>query len=415
MVQSFLIVHVYFLGATLLARQIACLINPNDVDPSIHRSAKHVFRQFAIKLSSESSQIPERAPFNASHEVVFVVRQRNIETLTKFVDDVSNPKSKNYGKYKTRDEIGLMTENIEASRTIRTFLAAAGARVTEVSPYQEYITACAPVHKWEEMFNTNFRSYNVSAINGTGPSVTIYRADRYSVPVKLDAAVASVLNTVQMPEMQAFIRPPSHLGPHFSLKEENVIEPSTLIKAYEIDTTASNPRATQSIFEAGYVRIGTEDLAMFQDIYNLPKTLLNSSVGGHADSSSNYCAENIAHCLEGNLDSQYIMALSPKSPTISHYAVGFHSWTVWLIQLASSPNIPLVMSISYCSEERVIADDEQEAFNTMAIKLSAMGVTLVAASGDGGATTNWRFVCEYVPQFPATCPYVLTVGGTMVS
>ena len=424
MVQAVLFLQFYALTVTLLTRQIACQLKLDDVELSKYRSSEHVFRQFAIKQSTSYPEAPERAPLDASHQVIFVVRQKNMETLTRFVDDVSNPKSANYGNYKTREEIGVMTENLAASKTVKTYIIKAGAKVTEVSPYQEYITAVAPVYVWEKIFDTRFHQYNFSSVNDTGYPVTIYRADRYSIPLKLDTAVVSVLDTVQMPELQnaAGARSQSHRVPRKSQgfysvleRDKNVITPSILINSYEVDTSIGHPRATQSIFEAINIHIGVDDVAQFQRLYNLPQTVLNSSVGGHADASTQFCKDNFYTCMEGNLDTQYMMALSPISPTISHYAVNFHSWTVWLIELASSKNIPLVMSISYCSEEATIDWDEQQAFNTMAIKLSAMGVTLVVASGDAGATTNWRFKCEYTPQFPASCPYVLTVGGTMVS
>jgi hypothetical protein len=53
------------------------------------------------------------------------------------------------------------------------------------------------------------------------------------------------------------------------------------------------------------------------------------------------------------------------------------------------------------------------------MKLSLMGVTLVAASGDDGvagapARTD-PFRCGYYPMFPASSPYVTAVGATMVS
>ena len=53
------------------------------------------------------------------------------------------------------------------------------------------------------------------------------------------------------------------------------------------------------------------------------------------------------------------------------------------------------------------------------MKLSLMGVTLVAASGDDGvagapARTD-PVRCGYYPMFPASSPYVTSVGATMVS
>ena len=80
---------------------------------------------------------------------------------------------------------------------------------------------------------------------------------------------------------------------------------------------------------------------------------------------------------------------------------------------------PLVFSISYGMEERFVTSSERDAFNTQAMKLGAMGVTIVAASGDDGAITREVRIsiaeCKYAPLFPASSPYVVAVGATMVS
>ena len=49
----------------------------------------------------------------------------------------------------------------------------------------------------------------------------------------------------------------------------------------------------------------------------------------------------------------------------------------------------------------------QNSFNTMAIKLGTMGVTIVSPSGDDGSNLSEQ--CGYESSFPAASPYVLTV------
>ena len=65
-----------------------------------------------------------------------------------------------------------------------------------------------------------------------------------------------------------------------------------------------------------------------------------------------------------------------------------------------------------------MSDAEKEAFNTEAIKLSVMGVTIVAATGDDGAVgldAGYHGDCGYAAVFPASNPYVTAVGATSVS
>ena len=112
------------------------------------------------------------------------------------------------------------------------------------------------------------------------------------------------------------------------------------------------------------------------------------------------------------------MAASPVSPTTYWYTDD--SWSGWLTSVANTPNPPLVFSISYGQEEHYVTKVEKDAFNTEAIKLGVMGVTIVAASGDDGAVSSYtRYLgygaCSYAPIFPASNPYVTAVGATSVS
>jgi tripeptidyl-peptidase-1 len=76
-----------------------------------------------------------------------------------------------------------------------------------------------------------------------------------------------------------------------------------------------------------------------------------------------------------------------------------------------------VLSLSFSDHEETTSKSELNAFNTQAIKLGVMGVTIVVASGDDGALD--RAVrggnidkCGYIATFPASSPYVTAVGAT---
>ena len=109
------------------------------------------------------------------------------------------------------------------------------------------------------------------------------------------------------------------------------------------------------------------------------------------------------------------MASSTVSPTTFWYT-DFTSFSSWLVEVADVENPPLVLSISYGVEEGYVTIAEHSAFNIQAIKLGAMGVTIVVASGDNGAVSRFfnQNTCIYSPSFPASSPYVTAVGATMV-
>lgn len=79
---------------------------------------------------------------------------------------------------------------------------------------------------------------------------------------------------------------------------------------------------------------------------------------------------------------------------------------------------PDVFSISYGAYEAAYDTSYLQSFDQEVIKLSMMGVTIFASSGDDGvagyAVRNLPELCGYYPQFPASSPYVTAVGATNV-
>jgi len=89
--------------------------------------------------------------------------------------------------------------------------------------------------------------------------------------------------------------------------------------------------------------------------------------------------------------------------------------------VANSTSHSDVYSISYgIPESYLLYSAQPQLVNIELIKLCAMGITVVVASGDDGAPgSKYRnkygnhLYCAYDPSFPASSPYVTSVGATM--
>ena len=103
---------------------------------------------------------------------------------------------------------------------------------------------------------------------------------------------------------------------------------------------------------------------------------------------------------EGNLDMQYIMAMSPGSPTTFwHYNDGIARF---IRDLARKPKPSLICSISYGLHEQFMSPAEWDVFGEWIVKASAMGVTVFVAAGDQGAVGRGvngdLSLCKYQPS-----------------
>jgi hypothetical protein len=110
------------------------------------KSNSHFFKETAAGLSLRSDLVKEnRVSPDVMHKVVFAIKQKNIDELTRILEDVSDPSSLNYGKHKTRQEITDLTSNPTSRTEVLAFLTLSGATYLSETVSGEYITASAPI------------------------------------------------------------------------------------------------------------------------------------------------------------------------------------------------------------------------------------------------------------------------------
>ena len=372
----------------------------------------HVFKE-SSKFSSNRSDIKkqDRVGHDHSHEVIFVIQQKNMDELTSILHDVSDPHSPNYGQHWTRDEVVDFTSNTEGRDAVVSYLHMNGASVVSETLAGEYISAKAPIKVWEKMFNTEFFTFIIT--RGDDSIETLIRAEHYSIARDLNKHVSSVLNTIEI--LSQPLRPISRAPPaskvgRFSTTEGGWMTPSKLRAYYNMSDAMGSINSTQAIYASVGQYFSPRNLADFQADQGSPVMPAVREYGDHSNDTK--CIVSPNSCAEANMDMQYITTMSPLSPTTFWYADGW--FTPWLITVANSINPPKVLSISYAGLESTLSASMFDAFTVQAIKLGTMGVTILAASGDDGASSA-IFGCGYEGNYPASSPYVLSVGGTMVS
>ncbi len=125
----------------------------------------------------------------------------------------------------------------------------------------------------------------------------------------------------------------------------------------------------------------------------------------------------VNNCFEASLDVQYILAIA-QNATTWYWSVSSNGdiFLQWIEALASTPNPPLVHSMSYASLAPEDPKFDVERFNTEMCKLGLKGLTLFVASGDDGVANfgarSAPSQCGFTPSFPATSPYATSVGAT---
>eukprot|EP01035_Chromulina_nebulosa_P034151 gene34151-45790_t len=195
-------------------------------------------------------------------------------------------------------------------------------RLISKTTFGEYLTVSAPIHKWEEVFDTEFYEFDVQPTTpGNSKSekiqAKIHRCMKYSIPKFLRGHVSAVFNTVQFPdvaEFQAVQRQLTQLphgteSGHIRTSQDRFFgytTPALINKLYDIRNNNGNLLGSQGLYEALGQYFSPADLTNFQQLFNLPLQKVAVSIGGHRSDSQ--CKESKGDkCAEANLDVQYIM------------------------------------------------------------------------------------------------------------
>ncbi|KAK3897520.1 peptidase S8/S53 domain-containing protein [Staphylotrichum tortipilum] len=363
--------------------------------------------------------------------------------LDQAVLDMSTPGHPNYGMHMARDELRSYTApSDDAVAAVTDWL-----RDHAIQPVvdHDWISFTTTVRTANQLLGTQFAWYK--HLDGLAPPAL--RALAYSLPDDIAAHISLVQPTTRFSSLGArrsaiFDLHPLDLGSdsRAALATDvagssgctSTVTPDCLRELYNIHYKPVKPADNKVAF-ASFL----EEYARYDDLEAFEKRLvpdavgLNFSVelinGGLNDQSSGDDSS------EANLDAQYLLAISYPIPMVE-YSVGGRGPLVptadqptqpgsnepyleFMLHMASLPDsaLPQTLSTSYGEEEQSVPRDYALKICDMFRDLGARGVSVIFASGDSGpgnscmrSTDNETF---FEPTFPAGCPWVTSVGGTM--
>ncbi|KAJ6490826.1 subtilisin-like protein [Mycena sanguinolenta] len=380
--------------------------------PVLHESVSEVPSSFqAIGSPAPSQEI----------ELLVALVQPNITDLAKVVDAVSFPSSPSYGKYLTAAEVAEYVKPAADSASAVTSWLPNGASPTPFSPAGDILKVSLTVEQAAELFNTTFKTYGYSA-NGQ----EVIRAMDYSLPSSMQQHILYVHPIVsftpppQRPAQNTAYRRRAAPTPRQLAPCEDIVHPSCIQEFYGLPNSTISDSTTNYIGVAGYNEdnasggeyANNADLATFLNEFRpdiagntFSLALLNGAENLQDDSGG----------LEGQIDIQYTVGIAGNVPVtyvldLSNDAVMSYMDTInWIL---TQENPPTVFTTSYANEESEFSLSTATSICNGYMQLAAMGVSMLFASGDGGASDKQTNCTEFVPMFPPTCPYVTSVGGT---
>ncbi|KAJ9130333.1 Subtilisin-like protein [Pleurostoma richardsiae] len=373
----------------------------------------------------------------ATEEIVtlqIALRLRNIDRLEYMLRSVSDPASPDYGKYFDHDDANTIFNPSSDSRAaVLQWLKE--SNVTKIADFGSYINFATTIEHADKLLQSSFQYF---LVDGT-PKL---RTREYYVPDDLAEHIDLVSPTTFFGRTRARAH---HAPPSRDLlayiQDSNTpalnctpVTPSCLQKLYNYGGYLVDLNSTSRVGFGSFLNQSArqEDLSLYQRAYHLPET--NFSVvliNGGEDHQ-----DPLGDIKEANLDLQLISAVAQGLP-ITEFITGgrppfvpnldvpdtlhntnepYLEYYQYLLNM-SDPDLPQVITNSYGEDEQTVPLEYATRVCNLIGIMGLRGVTVIESSGDTGVgapcqSNDGKATPQFTPQFPATCPYILSVGGT---
>ncbi|KAK0186036.1 family S53 protease-like protein [Armillaria mellea] len=347
----------------------------------------------------------------------------NITGLEKALYAVSEPGSDLYGQHLSFEEVKAFSmPNSGAVTAVTEWLADNG--ITEVKPsgaFNDWLTFTAPVEKANTLLNAQYENFV-----HTETGERFIRTLTASIPSDLTNFIEVVHPTTSfvMPTFGTTPMVSIPLMPNLTERANpapsscnSVVTPACLQDLYDIPTTpATQPtnRLGVSGFSDEFAQ--TADLQTFlrdfrPDMSSTTTFTLQTLDGGQNPQSADDAG------AEANLDIQYTVGIATGVPTVFISVSNSTDITDGFLDMADFLNaeasLPQVLTTSYGLDETVFPVSVAMRLCNAYMALGARGVSVIFASGDGGVGGGHNNSCTtFNPTFPASCPFVTSVGAT---
>jgi len=366
-----------------------------------------------------------------SVQLVFALKQSNVDKLEELLYKVSTPDSPSYGQHLSLSQVrDLVAPSEDTVRTIWLWLRTQGVTRCEEVETKDFWTCDMDVATAEKLLP----GLKLQRFQSPSNTPLLRSLLPYQVPALVKPHLDFVGGVHRFPtDNGAFQRKHKsgrgqdenvlskfHLGTTPTVIRESGIHagttPSVLRTRYNLSSTdvGSHPGNKQMTAQFLEQYFHQTDLSEFMRIFvgdEFPhKTQIDKIIGPD---------EGWRAKVEATLDVEYMMSTGANISTWFWSTPGRHEtqepFLEWLLNVSSTKDVAPVCSVSYSDYESTLSKAYMTRINQEFAKAGVRGISLLFASGDSGAgckeTTKEHYI--YNPMFPSSSPFVTTIGGTV--
>ncbi|HEV2577024.1 MAG TPA: protease pro-enzyme activation domain-containing protein [Acidobacteriaceae bacterium] len=340
--------------------------------------------------------------------------------LDQLVAGQTNPASPLFHHWLTPDEFGarfsIAASDIAAAQT---WLQSHGFTIDAVS--RDRITFSGNAAQIQQAFGAELHRFRSTTANQS--ELHFAPAADLSLPPALAPVTAAVLHLSDF-------RPKPSVRPHPAYTtrstQSHFLDPQDIGNMYDIWPLLGSDSLTdgqglaivgQSFVQTGYgSMVYVFDTYLSGDRQITPVLVPGSGVEAIFDGDLG----------ESEIDLEYGNVFAGGANIFFVYTGSSANYSVFdALSYAITQNIAPVISISYSECETLLSPSDAQQYNALLDQATAQGQTIIAASGDSGATSCAAYSTSngitaaqqeaLAVGFPASSPYVTSVGGTQMA
>ncbi|KAF8272704.1 subtilisin-like protein [Lactarius quietus] len=356
------------------------------------------------------------------------LKSQNENALIDALHQVSTPGHPKYRAHLSKEEVSdLVAPDPSTVALVNSWLGKHGVSSSTVSTTHvgNWLTVNGvSVSQANALLDASYMLYRCSTTN-----TTALRTMSYAVPKELSEYVKTVAPTTSFdsPRLQQ-----QKLGKHSGAPPTPPGKTAGVLSSRATYTFANTtPSSLKLLYNLrGYVPTETNqnvlalvgnpgespnqtDLTTFMEQYRpdgASATFALVQVGGPGNSSEG----------DATILIEYTAAIAYPTPQI-FYSIPPEqdsSFLMWLNNMLHQTTVPQTIVGPSLSNENEITQDYATELCYLFAQLGVRGATVIFAAGNGGLqdcspNTNGTGTAQFIPTFPANCPFVTSVGGTM--
>ncbi|KAL3482445.1 peptidase S8/S53 domain-containing protein [Aspergillus californicus] len=359
------------------------------------------------------------------------IRQERATEFEQMVIDMSTPGHHNYGRHMKRDDVrAFVRPSNHTLEQVLSWLESENIPAESIESHGNWVGVSMRISQAESLLKAKFHRYTHRKTHQHA-----IRTLSYSVPRDIYPYIQLIQPTTRFaqPTMQAMrpnFEPVAAKFADLTADCPKTITPDCLRELYGLYDTEAKPDPRNRLGISGFL----DQYARYSDFQQFVRTYAPSrtdttfnvvSINGGINQQNSSVGSS-----EASLDIQYAVTLA-YNPLATYYTTGGTAPFVpgigetsqdestnepYLEQLQYLLNLPdeelpAVLTTSYGEEEQSVPESYSEATCNLFAQLGARRVSVIFSSGDDG-TDMTKSRPRFQPIFPASCPFVTSVGGT---